>query len=144
MSNGLSYDFSEDKNVCLSVRLSVCLIMPFVLLSWLTKIDQWCPVPRYFLFSFHLSASWCHKYIRGARSFSKANSLLASYDLRTFITSRLCYCGYITVLFKPILSQMDLLHILIYAIYCRITGIVKGKSKEISRHALRVPGGWAS
>jgi hypothetical protein len=25
MSNGLSYDFSEDKNVCLSVRLSVCL-----------------------------------------------------------------------------------------------------------------------
>jgi len=24
MSNGLIYDFSEDKNVCLSVRLSVC------------------------------------------------------------------------------------------------------------------------
>jgi hypothetical protein len=25
VSDGLRYDFSEDKNVCLSVRLSVCL-----------------------------------------------------------------------------------------------------------------------
>jgi hypothetical protein len=38
---------------------------------------------------------------------------------------------------------MDPLHILIYTVYCQITLIVKGKGKEISGHALRVPGGWA-
>ena len=49
-----------------------------------------------------------------------------------------------TAFFKPILSQMDPLHILIYVIYCQITLIVKDKSKEISGPALRVPESWAS
>ena len=39
---------------------------------------------------------------------------------------------------------MDPLHILIYAIYCQIILVVKGNVKEISGHALRFPGGWAS
>jgi len=39
---------------------------------------------------------------------------------------------------------MHPLHILMYVIYYQITLIVKGKGKEISGHALRVAGGWAS